>query len=69
MLKKTVFFSLLEEDPDPEPRQHNSRYATLGSYCTYLKVSCMCTGTCVLAMLPVTLDTPMNRKWMPKADT
>jgi len=26
-------------------------------------------GACVLAMLPVTLDTPMNRKWMPKADT
>ena len=23
----------------------------------------------VLAILPVTLDTPMNRKWMPKADT
>lgn len=22
----------------------------------------------VLAILPVTLDTPMNRKWMPKAD-
>ena len=22
-----------------------------------------------LAILPVTLDTPMNRKWMPKADT
>ena len=21
-----------------------------------------------LALLPVTLDTPMNRKWMPKAD-
>ncbi|XP_022707400.1 dihydropteridine reductase-like isoform X1 [Varroa jacobsoni] len=25
-------------------------------------------ATCV-AILPVTLDTPMNRKWMPKADT
>ena len=23
----------------------------------------------VAAILPVTLDTPMNRKWMPKADT
>merc|ERR1711976_215462 len=23
----------------------------------------------VLALLPITLDTPMNRKWMPKADT
>lgn len=23
----------------------------------------------VLSILPVTLDTPMNRKWMPKADT
>lgn len=22
----------------------------------------------VLAILPITLDTPMNRKWMPKAD-
>lgn len=22
----------------------------------------------VLALLPVTLDTPMNRKWMPKSD-
>jgi dihydropteridine reductase len=22
----------------------------------------------VLALLPITLDTPMNRKWMPKAD-
>ena len=22
-----------------------------------------------LALLPITLDTPMNRKWMPKADT
>lgn len=22
----------------------------------------------VVAILPVTLDTPMNRKWMPKAD-
>jgi len=22
----------------------------------------------VLTILPVTLDTPMNRKWMPKAD-
>ncbi|KAK0393589.1 hypothetical protein QR680_000293 [Steinernema hermaphroditum] len=25
-------------------------------------------GACSLAILPVTLDTPMNRKWMPKAD-
>jgi dihydropteridine reductase len=25
-------------------------------------------ATC-LAILPITLDTPMNRKWMPKADT
>lgn len=24
--------------------------------------------TTTLAILPVTLDTPMNRKWMPKAD-
>lgn len=24
--------------------------------------------SCVLTILPVTLDTPMNRKWMPKAD-
>ena len=23
----------------------------------------------VLSILPITLDTPMNRKWMPKADT
>lgn len=23
----------------------------------------------VAAILPITLDTPMNRKWMPKADT
>ena len=23
----------------------------------------------VFAILPITLDTPMNRKWMPKADT
>ena len=23
----------------------------------------------VFALLPITLDTPMNRKWMPKADT
>lgn len=23
----------------------------------------------VVAILPVTLDTPMNRKWMPNADT
>lgn len=23
----------------------------------------------VASILPVTLDTPMNRKWMPKADT
>lgn len=22
----------------------------------------------VVAILPITLDTPMNRKWMPKAD-
>lgn len=27
------------------------------------------TGAACLAILPVTLDTPMNRKWMPKADT
>jgi len=26
-------------------------------------------GAFVAAILPVTLDTPMNRKWMPKADT
>merc|ERR1711973_31107 len=26
------------------------------------------TGSCVLGMLPVTLDTPMNRKFMPDAD-
>lgn len=26
-------------------------------------------NTFVAAILPVTLDTPMNRKWMPKADT
>lgn len=25
-------------------------------------------GALVLAILPVTLDTPMNRKWMPNAD-
>ncbi len=25
-------------------------------------------GTVVTTILPVTLDTPMNRKWMPKAD-
>ncbi|CAJ0570369.1 unnamed protein product, partial [Mesorhabditis spiculigera] len=25
-------------------------------------------GASVVALLPVTLDTPMNRKWMPKAD-
>uniref|UniRef100_A0A914YIE5 Dihydropteridine reductase n=1 Tax=Panagrolaimus superbus TaxID=310955 RepID=A0A914YIE5_9BILA len=25
-------------------------------------------GTTVLAILPITLDTPMNRKWMPKSD-
>ncbi|CAH8487689.1 unnamed protein product [Schistosoma turkestanicum] len=25
-------------------------------------------GSCVLAISPATLDTPMNRKWMPKAD-
>uniref|UniRef100_A0A914RDZ8 Uncharacterized protein n=1 Tax=Parascaris equorum TaxID=6256 RepID=A0A914RDZ8_PAREQ len=24
--------------------------------------------SCSLAILPTTLDTPMNRKWMPKAD-
>lgn len=24
--------------------------------------------SCVLALLPITLDTPMNRKWMPNAD-
>lgn len=23
----------------------------------------------VASILPITLDTPMNRKWMPKADT
>ncbi|XP_050298220.1 dihydropteridine reductase [Anthonomus grandis grandis] len=26
------------------------------------------TNSTVLAILPITLDTPMNRKWMPKAD-
>lgn len=26
-------------------------------------------GCVALALLPITLDTPMNRKWMPKADT
>ncbi|KAK0080409.1 hypothetical protein PV325_013988 [Microctonus aethiopoides] len=26
-------------------------------------------GSVVVSILPVTLDTPMNRKWMPKADT
>lgn len=25
-------------------------------------------GSTAVAILPVTLDTPMNRKWMPKAD-
>ncbi|CAH8842745.1 unnamed protein product [Trichobilharzia szidati] len=25
-------------------------------------------GACVIAISPITLDTPMNRKWMPKAD-
>lgn len=25
-------------------------------------------GALVVSILPVTLDTPMNRKWMPKAD-
>ncbi|VDL78163.1 unnamed protein product [Nippostrongylus brasiliensis] len=25
-------------------------------------------NSCVLALLPMTLDTPMNRKWMPKED-
>lgn len=25
-------------------------------------------GSAVLSILPITLDTPMNRKWMPKAD-
>lgn len=25
-------------------------------------------NSCVLSILPITLDTPMNRKWMPKAD-
>ena len=25
-------------------------------------------GSLVVAILPITLDTPMNRKWMPKAD-
>jgi len=32
------------------------------------KASGLPTNSCVLAILPVTLDTPMNRKWMPKAD-
>uniref|UniRef100_A0A1I7YWP1 Dihydropteridine reductase n=1 Tax=Steinernema glaseri TaxID=37863 RepID=A0A1I7YWP1_9BILA len=32
------------------------------------KASGLPNGTCSLAILPVTLDTPMNRKWMPKAD-
>lgn len=27
------------------------------------------TGAQALSILPITLDTPMNRKWMPKADT
>jgi len=27
------------------------------------------TGAQAFSILPVTLDTPMNRKWMPKADT
>lgn len=26
-------------------------------------------NSCVASILPVTLDTPMNRKWMAKADT
>lgn len=26
-------------------------------------------GSVALALLPITLDTPMNRKWMPNADT
>merc|ERR1712157_18665 len=26
-------------------------------------------GATALCILPVTLDTPMNRKWMPKSDT
>lgn len=26
-------------------------------------------GSTAVAILPVMLDTPMNRKWMPKADT
>lgn len=25
-------------------------------------------GSLVVSILPITLDTPMNRKWMPKAD-
>lgn len=25
-------------------------------------------GSSALAILPITLDTPMNRQWMPKAD-
>lgn len=25
-------------------------------------------NSCALAILPITLDTPMNRKWMPNAD-
>uniref|UniRef100_A0A0M3I314 Dihydropteridine reductase n=2 Tax=Ascaris TaxID=6251 RepID=A0A0M3I314_ASCLU len=32
------------------------------------KGSGMPEGSCTLAILPTTLDTPMNRKWMPKAD-
>ncbi|GMT25951.1 hypothetical protein PFISCL1PPCAC_17248, partial [Pristionchus fissidentatus] len=28
----------------------------------------LASGVTVLALLPTTLDTPMNRKWMPKAD-
>lgn len=26
------------------------------------------TNAAAVAILPITLDTPMNRKWMPKAD-
>ncbi|VDM42085.1 unnamed protein product [Toxocara canis] len=32
------------------------------------KGSGMPEGSCTLAILPITLDTPMNRKWMPKGD-
>jgi NAD(P)-dependent dehydrogenase (short-subunit alcohol dehydrogenase family) len=33
------------------------------------KKSGMPENSVALALLPITLDTPMNRKWMPKADT